>query len=84
MLTLLRTGDTERPSSSGAVITTVEWIGIAATAWMVLAVLVGVLVGRMIRRRDLRSAVEHDGGSVAGPGAGRLPRVPGGGRQYGS
>ena len=36
----------------GAVINTLGWIIVVAAAWLAVAAVVGVLVGRMIRERD--------------------------------
>jgi hypothetical protein len=36
----------------GVIISTVMWIVVGVAAWMVVAAIVGVLIGRMIRQRD--------------------------------
>ena len=41
-----------RLASEGVVISTFAWIAIGVAAWLVVAVLVGLLIGRMIRGRD--------------------------------
>ena len=44
--------DTVAISGQGVVISTIGWIAIGVAAWLVVALVVGVLIGRMIRRRD--------------------------------
>ena len=44
--------DTGGDRDQGAGIGTVGWILLVVTAWLVVATVVGVLVGRMVRARD--------------------------------
>ena len=39
-------------TAQGEIISTVMWIVIGVAAWMAVAAVVGVLIGRMIRQRD--------------------------------
>jgi hypothetical protein len=65
----------------GAVISTLGWIITVAAAWLAVAALVGVLVGRMIRERDRQVPPVPDPPPVAGPGKpDPLHRVHGRGR----
>ena len=50
----------------GVVITTLGWILIGIGAWLVVATLVGMLIGRAIRLRDRQ--VADDVGTEADPG----------------
>jgi len=47
--------DTGATSEQGVAISTVGWIAIGVAAWLVVALVVGVLIGRMIRRRDAQT-----------------------------
>lgn len=60
--------DTVATSTQGVNISTVGWIAIGVAAWLVVALIVGVLIGRMIRRRDS----QIPGGSTPPP----QPQVP--------
>ena len=69
------------------IISTVMWIVVGVAAWMVVAAVVGVLIGRMIRQRDRqvpegsarRPAPGPPSGAVGSDGS-RLPPVAGRGR----
>jgi hypothetical protein len=62
--------DTGATSTQGVVISAVGWIVIGVAAWLVVALIVGVLIGRMIRRRDAQvprsETSAAPGGSEAG------------------
>jgi hypothetical protein len=69
------------------IISTVMWIVVGVAAWMVVAAIVGVLIGRMIRQRDRqipdRPAEEPAPGTPAravGSDGSRLPPAVGRGR----
>ena len=71
----------------GVTISTVLWIVVGVAAWMVVAAVVGVLIGRMIRQRDRqvpdRPAEEPAPGTptrVIGSDGSRLPPAVGRGR----
>jgi hypothetical protein len=57
----------------GDAISTFGWIAIGVTAWMAVALVVGLLIGGMIRRRDdqaTRERLEHD------PSAAPMTHIP--------
>lgn len=58
--------DTEASSTQGDIISTVGWIALGIAAWLVVALAMGVLIGRMIRRRDRQ--VPHRAEPSAPPG----------------
>jgi hypothetical protein len=68
----------------GVIISTVMWIVVGVAAWMVVAAVVGVLIGRMIRQRDRQvPAREPAPGAptrVIGSDGSRLPPAVGRGR----
>jgi Flp pilus assembly protein TadB len=41
--------------ASGVVVSWVGWVGVGLLAWVAVALVVGVLLGRMFRRRDLQA-----------------------------
>ncbi len=46
----VETGSPQRVS--GVTISTIGWIVVGVAAWLVVSVIVGVLIGRMVRLRD--------------------------------
>jgi hypothetical protein len=60
--------DREVRRAEGAVISVFAWIAIGVAAWLVVAALTGVLIGRVIRGRDRQ--VPKDAPGV------REPRIP--------
>jgi hypothetical protein len=70
------------PATQGAVISTFGWIIVVAAAWLAVATVVGVLVGRMIRERDRQVPPAPEPPPSAGAGeTGPTHRVHGQGHQ---
>ena len=65
----------------GAGIGTLGWILVVAVAWLVVAAVVGVLVGRMIRERDRQVPPARDTAPAGEPEKDRTQRTPGRSRQ---
>jgi hypothetical protein len=51
--------------AGGASISAFSWITVGVTVWLVIAALVGLLIGRMIRGRDRQ--IPQDSPSIATP-----------------
>jgi hypothetical protein len=64
----------------GAVISAFAWIAIGVAAWLAVAALVGVLIGRMIRGRDRQVPKDAPvaSGSPRIPAQGTTPEQPAG------
>ena len=52
-------GHWDLTSTRGAVISTIGWIAIGIAAWLAVAVLAGLLIGRVINRRERQAARDH-------------------------
>jgi hypothetical protein len=68
------------PGDQGATISTLGWIIVVAAAWLAVATVVGVLVGRVVRLRDRQVPPAPASHSETEGDAPR--RVPGRGRRH--